>query len=262
MTNIAKLVGSESRLEVGMKINEIIDYKANTDLSNLTTTGQAKFNDKVSKSGDTMTGDLAINKTTTTAKISLNSDRFALNATPESSTNTGSILFTKQGVNSAIINNIARADGGNGFEIALRSPDNTVWKSLYFTINPDNTSRFSFPMCTTKASTTSTAGTSLVAVVVQNYKNGNSWYRVWSDGWIEQGGIVESIPANSTKTVTFLKAFTTTNYYINCNQPMKSTYSFETCGITTRTTGSFTVHQKSYNNDGGAFNSAWYACGY
>lgn len=34
MADIEKLVGSESRLEVGMKINEIVDYKANKNLTN------------------------------------------------------------------------------------------------------------------------------------------------------------------------------------------------------------------------------------
>lgn len=100
------------------------------------------------------------------------------------------------------------------------------------------------------------------ATVVEYYKNGNSWYRIWSDGWIEQGSLTANIPANGDLTVTLLIPFTTTTYYINCNQPMKTTYSFETCGIVSRSTTEFVVHQKSYNNDGGAFKSLWYACGY
>ncbi len=41
---------------------------------------------------------------------------------------------------------------------------------------------------TTKATTTSTASAARPAVVVENYRNGSSWYRKWSDGFIEQGG--------------------------------------------------------------------------
>lgn len=100
------------------------------------------------------------------------------------------------------------------------------------------------------------------ATIVDYYKSGNSWYRIWSDGWIEQGGLTADLPANRDSTVELLKPFTTTTYYINCNQPMKATYSFETCGIVSRSTTNFVVHQKSYNNDGGAFKSIWYACGY
>lgn len=42
--------------------------------------------------------------------------------------------------------------------------------------------------------------------IVETYSNGASWYRVWSDGWCEQGG------TSISKNITFLKAFTDTNY--------------------------------------------------
>ena len=37
--------------------------------------------------------------------------------------------------------------------------------------------------------------------VIQTYQNGTSWYRIYSDGWCEQGGLV------SGTSVTFLKTF-------------------------------------------------------
>lgn len=48
-----------------------------------------------------------------------------------------------------------------------------------------------------------TSGTS---VIVENYKSDASWYRVWSDGWIEQGG------RTNAKTITFLKPFSDADY--------------------------------------------------
>lgn len=48
------------------------------------------------------------------------------------------------------------------------------------------------------------------AVVVTSYRSGASWYRVWSDGWIEQGGT--STFSSTTCVVTFHKAFADTNY--------------------------------------------------
>jgi hypothetical protein len=74
-------------------------------------------------------------------------------------------------------------------------------------------------MCTTKATTTSTAHNDLVAVVTQNYVNGTSWYRVWSDGWIEQGGIYDrgSHQGGGTVTVTLLKTFSNANYSVLCS---------------------------------------------
>ena len=53
------------------------------------------------------------------------------------------------------------------------------------------------------------------AYIVESYVNGTSWYRVWSDGWCEQGGQTAKINNTST-TVSFIKAFrSTTPFYIN-----------------------------------------------
>lgn len=43
--------------------------------------------------------------------------------------------------------------------------------------------------------------------VVETYQNGTSWYRVYSDGWCEQGGYI-----SANGTVSFLKPFIDTNY--------------------------------------------------
>lgn len=69
--------------------------------------------------------------------------------------------------------------------------------------------------CTTAATTTSSASADAPAYIVQNYKSGQRWYRVWSDGWIEQGGYVSGRSTQSTnKSITFLKAFVDTNYTV------------------------------------------------
>lgn len=44
--------------------------------------------------------------------------------------------------------------------------------------------------------------------IVETYVNGSSWYRVYSDGWCEQGGELSA----STTTVNYLKIFNNTNY--------------------------------------------------
>ena len=49
--------------------------------------------------------------------------------------------------------------------------------------------------------------------IVETYVNGTSWYRIWSDGWIEQGGQIDCAK-NTSVTVTFLKAYTNTNYNV------------------------------------------------
>ena len=112
MAVIEKLVGSESPLEVGQKINDIIDNKANIDLSNLSSTGQAKFDEKA-------------NKTELSTELAKKLDRSAVKA-----------------------------------------------------------------------------------YVTEIYNNGYSWYRRWSDGFLEQGGLTGGAAGNATRTVTFIKPFT------------------------------------------------------
>lgn len=53
-------------------------------------------------------------------------------------------------------------------------------------------------------------------VVTEAYQNGSSWYRIYSDGWCEQGGQVSAnIGTSDTSwTVTFLKPFLNTNYVV------------------------------------------------
>lgn len=49
----------------------------------------------------------------------------------------------------------------------------------------------------------------IVGTVVETYSNGTSWYRIWSDGWCEQGGY------SSSSNITFLQQMANTNYTIS-----------------------------------------------
>jgi hypothetical protein len=52
--------------------------------------------------------------------------------------------------------------------------------------------------------------------ITETYVNGTSWYRVYSDGWIEQGGQSNAtLSQDSNITITLLKIFKNTNYYVN-----------------------------------------------
>lgn len=101
-----------------------------------------------------------------------------------------------------------------------------------------------------------------VGVILESYTSDTSWYRKWSDGWIEQGGRVTN--ATSSGRVTLNKPMKDTNYTIICQEG--STGSFEATdddtggydlniGITDGTTTSFryTIVSASYFN--------WYVCG-
>lgn len=45
--------------------------------------------------------------------------------------------------------------------------------------------------------------------VIEEWHEGTEWYRVWSSGLIEQGGLADVTNASDGKEVTFLKAFST-----------------------------------------------------
>lgn len=80
--------------------------------------------------------------------------------------------------------------------------------------------------------------------VIETYSNGTSWYRIWSDGWCEQGGEVANSGIN-TKQITFLKAFTDTNYYFNrCNEStdMGTATSFAAEGYTDKQTSGIKIY--------------------
>lgn len=34
--------------------------------------------------------------------------------------------------------------------------------------------------------------------VIESYQNGTTWYRIWSDGWVEQGGVTSNISWNGS----------------------------------------------------------------
>lgn len=102
------------------------------------------------------------------------------------------------------------------------------------------------------------------ATVVESYRNGTEWYRVWSDGWVEQGGYLTEALMPLTFTITFLKAFADTNYthVIGATSVGTSTYANGYYSSTTKATTNIGVHvQSAAENFGKNCRVDWYACG-
>ena len=101
--------------------------------------------------------------------------------------------------------------------------------------------------------------------VVETYQNGNSWYRVYSDGWCEQGGLETSLVTTHPDGITtyFLKPFKGANYSLQVT--MHSTYtsavSPQFIGINSKGAASFTTSNYSTTNKVTSPKD-WYACGY
>ena len=141
--------------------------------------------------------------------------------------------------------------------------------NLRLGFNTGNQPTFEFPRCTTRPSKTSTAANNRVAVVVQNYLNGTSWYRVWSDGFIEQGGRSANIASNANLTINLIKPYTTTNYTITIGsingEVDDYTYHERIVVVNSRikTTSAFSVHNSRFSGSGNqTLKCYWYTAGY
>ena len=87
------------------------------------------------------------------------------------------------------------------------------------------------------------------AVVIETWHSGADWYRVWSDGWIEQGGTIET---NKT-SVTYNKPFVNTplSLVIGYKRTTADSWYGATTTNTTMTVASFSTYERWY-----------YVCGY
>ena len=93
--------------------------------------------------------------------------------------------------------------------------------------------------------------------VVETYDDGaGNWYRIWSDGWIEQGGTFGAAFSSYTeKTITLLKPFSDKYYHISAIGSHTSALG-DCPTVKTKTTTQFSVIV--YNSQGFA---SWQACG-
>jgi hypothetical protein len=89
--------------------------------------------------------------------------------------------------------------------------------------------------------------------IVETYQSGTSWYRVYSDGWCEQGGRCTA----SSQTVSFLKPFISTNYTVTGGLiPGNPSATYEHLNIGSLTNASF--YYTAYDN----YQLMWQANGY
>lgn len=100
------------------------------------------------------------------------------------------------------------------------------------------------------------------ATIIDYYQSGSSWYRIWSDGWIEQGGQLHNT-TNYVATITFLKDFTTTTYYFGgLLYRSENTNGGWGILVKTRATSSVTIQRVHGAEQTNKLDVVWYACGY
>lgn len=98
---------------------------------------------------------------------------------------------------------------------------------------------------------------SLTAYVIDTYHSGTDWYRVWSDGWCEQGGSITT----SNGTIIFLKEFIDTNYTFISQASDFDDYAISVSTWGNKTKSSIQV-RCGYNGSPYAREVSWEAKGY
>ena len=97
--------------------------------------------------------------------------------------------------------------------------------------------------------------------VKETWKSGTSWYRVWSDGWIEQGGRA-SLNERSSTAYTLHRPFSDTNYFVAASQYNVSTNDDAEMGIGCSPTSTTQFNAFCHYINPNTMNFMWYACGY
>lgn len=94
--------------------------------------------------------------------------------------------------------------------------------------------------------------------ITQTWRSGNNWYRVWNDGFIEQGGYSnQTNPVQQFNNgITFSKRFGTTSYTLQVTYT-KTTYQYGYVSVNGRRTTGADIFLSMV--PGAAW---WYAAGY
>lgn len=88
------------------------------------------------------------------------------------------------------------------------------------------------------------------------YKNGDSWFRLYSDGWCEQGGALYG-GGDYNRTVTFLREYKDTSYVI-----LKNSGGAGSGGVAERWMGFWDLTKTSATTGYINHSERWFACGY
>lgn len=100
--------------------------------------------------------------------------------------------------------------------------------------------------------------------VYEVWNNGTSWYREWSDGWLEQGGIRGTpLFGGAQQTLTLPKSYKNTSYIIMGIGVKKSrVWGYVSIEENTITTNSFIYAGMGSSSQDGIVEFRWYTCGY
>ena len=97
-----------------------------------------------------------------------------------------------------------------------------------------------------------------VQCVIEIYSDGTSWYRVYSDGWCEQGSLYyKGSSCQGNNTIEFLLPFKNISYTLT-GMPFHTATSYDLCEVYASRTKSSTVLYIG----SAVFGFMWKVCGY
>ena len=180
--------------------------------------GAEAAENKVSKSGDTMTGPLTVNPS-----IKVLDDKIVFDpTTPPANPIYGREVCVKNNAadNALYVSNAWLANGEFHSRLGVNRRSNNVshFAEISAAVDVNNVPRGYAPNPPTSDNTNSIATTQWVKTLIKDYvvesfkDNSGSWYRKYKSGWLEQGGVTPALeipltPSSSVATVTFLKPF-------------------------------------------------------
>ncbi len=99
------------------------------------------------------------------------------------------------------------------------------------------------------------------AYVVETYSNGSSWYRLWSDNWLEQGGLFKISNTSITNyTIEFIKPYSDVNYtVVVCGGAGKSVSQYVGFWCTNKNKNNMSMF---LNSSDASVLTSWMVCGY
>ena len=201
------------------------------------------LNGKLSTSGGTMTGDIIFSSSAT--KVA--SDK-----------NTGGKVEVSQ-TGAALLSNQDNYEGGA--TLLLRSSTYPNDQRGYFYLISALSASQRYNLIGRPDGSLTWGGHKVLTVVAESY-SANSWYRKYSDGWIEQGGYSTGGIYTSPATLTFPMAFSSVQYTIvgtGCQDNVE--HHSINIHFKNRTTTSVKVVSAVNGGVDESRNFMWFACG-
>ncbi len=274
ISNYAKPIVSEVIDNIATPmVDEYLNSTAKPNIDEYVANHQANFSNEASQitSDFSAMADSKISQVQEAADVASSQASIAGNhANLAQSASQSASNSAQQAIDAAATSDINKASASESANLAAKyladmQPQNFINKTDDESINGIKTFLASplVPTADTNSNNTLVANTSWVntfckvsnKTVVATYRNGNSWYRKWSDGWIEQGGTGPT--GKGTHTITFPTAFSTTTYTFIA-QAMGSKFGDYYSCITNRSTTSMTLSVGSEFASG----FIYYSCGF